>query len=241
MIIWWTTRRGTGLPCPSLRSNSKPRSHPSMGQSKCSIGVSCDMPRSIIACSSIGGMLGRSKGPALRTSSLRLESTVMVTLGSADTLAVSVARRAMRTALQTNILHSLNRSLGSLHGRSPRPNLERPEGLPFCATSEGREAMSSKLGAAWRALVILLSAPGIGAAQQRIFPDVPSFERPEASPRVHGLAARLLSVRRGDSRFGREPEAEVALGENFPVVALRQGASPITLGIGSQVYARFSL
>jgi Protein of unknown function (DUF1207) len=101
--------------------------------------------------------------------------------------------------------------------------------------------MSSKLRAAWRAMVILLSAPGIGAAQQRIFPDVPSFERPEASPRVHGLAARLLSVRRGDSRFGREPEAEVALGENFPVVALRQGASPITLGIGSQVYARFSL
>jgi hypothetical protein len=101
--------------------------------------------------------------------------------------------------------------------------------------------MSSKLGAAWRAFAILLSTPGICAAQQRIFPDVPGFERPEASPRVHGLAARLLSVRRGDSRFGQEPEAEVALGENFPVVALRQGKNPITLGIGSQVYARFSL
>jgi hypothetical protein len=101
--------------------------------------------------------------------------------------------------------------------------------------------MSSKFGSAWRAFAILLSAPGIGAAQQRIFPDVPSFERPEASPRVHGLAARLLSIRRGDSRFGQEPEAEVALGENFPVVALRGGANPITFGLGSQVYARFSL
>ena len=101
--------------------------------------------------------------------------------------------------------------------------------------------MSSRLGAAWRALAILLSAPGIGAAQDRIFPDVPSFERPEASPRVHGIAARVISARRGESRFGPEAEAEVALGENFPVVALRRGATPITLGLGSQVYARFSL
>ena len=101
--------------------------------------------------------------------------------------------------------------------------------------------MSSRFGAAWRALGILLSTPGIAAAQDRLFPDVPSFERPEASPRVHGIAARVLSARRGDSRFGEEAEAEVALGENFPVVALRRGTTPITLGFGSQVYARFSL
>ena len=101
--------------------------------------------------------------------------------------------------------------------------------------------MSSRFGAAWRALAILLSAPTIAAAQGRIFPDVPSFERPEASPRVHGIAARVLSARRGDSRFGEEAEAEVALGENFPVVALRGGPNPIALGLGSQVYARFSL
>jgi hypothetical protein len=106
--------------------------------------------------------------------------------------------------------------------------------------------MSSRLGEAWRILAILLSMHGVSmhgvaAAQQRIFPDVPSFERPEASPRVHGIAARMLSARRGDSRFGEEPEAEVALGENFPVVALRRGLNPITLGLGSQVYARFSL
>jgi hypothetical protein len=101
--------------------------------------------------------------------------------------------------------------------------------------------MSSRFGAAWRALAVLLSTPGIAVAQDRIFPDVPSFERPEASPRVHGIAARVLSARRGDSRFGNEAEAEVALGENFPIVALRRGDHPITLGLGSQVYARFSL
>ena len=101
--------------------------------------------------------------------------------------------------------------------------------------------MSSRFGAICYGLAILLPAPGIGAAQDRLFPDVPSFERPEASPRVHGIAARVISARRGDSRFGEEAEAEVALGENFPVVALRRGAMPITLGLGSQVYARFSL
>lgn len=78
-------------------------------------------------------------------------------------------------------------------------------------------------------------------AQERFFPQVVSFELPEASPRVHGLAGRLLSARHGDSRFGQESEAEVALGENFPVLALRGGNRPITLGFGSQVYARFSL
>ncbi len=88
---------------------------------------------------------------------------------------------------------------------------------------------------------MLVAAPGAVTAQDRIFPDVPSFERPEASPRVHGIAARVLSARQGDSRFGNEAEAEVALGENFPIVALSRGAFPVTLGFGTQVYARFSL
>ncbi|HEY7637490.1 MAG TPA: DUF1207 domain-containing protein [Gemmatimonadales bacterium] len=90
-------------------------------------------------------------------------------------------------------------------------------------------------------LALALGGVGSGAAQARIFPRVPSFELPEASPRVHGLVGRLLAVRRGDSDFGREAEAEVALGENFPVLALRRGAKPVTLGFGSQVYGRFSL
>lgn len=79
------------------------------------------------------------------------------------------------------------------------------------------------------------------AAQQRLFPAVRSFELPEASPRAYGLVARVLSIRRGESRFGAEQEGEAVVGENFPVVALRRGPRPIVLGIGSQAYGRFSL
>jgi hypothetical protein len=95
----------------------------------------------------------------------------------------------------------------------------------------------------WRLLgcLVVLSAPIPATAQTRIFPDVQSFELPEASPRVHGLVGRIFSARRGDSEFGRESEAEVAVGENFPVLALRRGDRPVTLGFGTQVYGRFSL
>jgi Protein of unknown function (DUF1207) len=70
---------------------------------------------------------------------------------------------------------------------------------------------------------------------------VPDFELPSASPRVHGLAGRVISASKGESEFGREREAEVALGENFPILLLRSGNHPISLGFGPQVYARFSL
>jgi hypothetical protein len=99
----------------------------------------------------------------------------------------------------------------------------------------------------WRRLAtVLLLASALapasrGWSQERVFPRVPSFELPEASPRVHGVVGRIVSARRGDSAFGPEPEAEVGLGENFPVLALRQGPHPITLGFGTQVYGRFSL
>jgi hypothetical protein len=95
----------------------------------------------------------------------------------------------------------------------------------------------------WRVLVPLLClVPGASAVgQTRIFPNVPSFELPLASPRVHGLVGRLISARRGESDFGREAEAEVAVGEDFPVLALRRGPRPISLGFGTQVYGRFSL
>jgi hypothetical protein len=72
-------------------------------------------------------------------------------------------------------------------------------------------------------------------------PPMPDFELPSASPRVNGLAGRVLSASRGESEFGREEEAEVALGENFPLFLLRGGPHPISLGFGPQVYARFSL
>ena len=101
--------------------------------------------------------------------------------------------------------------------------------------------MSSRVRGSWCGLAVVLFLPGAVSAQARIFPNVPSFERPEASPRVHGLAARVISAQRGDSRFGNEVEGEVALGENFPLLALRRGDRPITLGFGPQVYARFSL
>jgi hypothetical protein len=101
------------------------------------------------------------------------------------------------------------------------------------------------MSSVWRPVTLvlagLLCAAEAGTAQARIFPRVPSFELPEASPRVYGLVGRLISVRRGESDFGREAEAEVALGENFPVLALRRGSRPISLGFGSQVYGRFSL
>jgi hypothetical protein len=89
--------------------------------------------------------------------------------------------------------------------------------------------------------VVLLCCPARAAGQERLFPAVRSFELPEASPRVHGMVGRVISVRRGDSRFGEEREGEAVLGENFPVVALKRGSRPIVLGFGSQVYGRFSL
>lgn len=88
-------------------------------------------------------------------------------------------------------------------------------------------------------LALLSVSPA--AAQERLFPGVRSFELPEASPRVHGMVGRVISVRRGDSRFGEEREGEAVLGENFPVFSLQRGDRPIVLGFGSQVYGRFSL
>jgi hypothetical protein len=89
--------------------------------------------------------------------------------------------------------------------------------------------------------IIMVSTSTGGAAQERFFPAVRSFELPEASPRVYGVVGRLISTRRGESRFGNEREAEAALGENVPLVAIKRGPRPIVLGVGSQVYGRFSL
>jgi hypothetical protein len=89
--------------------------------------------------------------------------------------------------------------------------------------------------------VTLLVCSTRAMAQERIFPAVRSFELPEASPRVYGVVGRVLSTRRGESRFGNGREAEVVLGENVPLVAIKRGPRPIVLGLGSQVYGRFSL
>ena len=82
-------------------------------------------------------------------------------------------------------------------------------------------------------------APAYG--QERLFPAVRSFELPEASPRVYGVVGRLLSTRRGESSFGDEREAEAIIGENLPLIAIKRGPRPIVLGLGTQVYGRFSL
>jgi hypothetical protein len=91
-------------------------------------------------------------------------------------------------------------------------------------------------------LCLVLAAPwSEAAAQDRFFPDVRSFEPPLASPRVAGFAGRLISESVGDDQFGAEHEADVTIGEDFPVVALRRGTRPITLGFGVQASGRFSL
>ncbi|MGH7704124.1 MAG: DUF1207 domain-containing protein, partial [Gemmatimonadales bacterium] len=100
-------------------------------------------------------------------------------------------------------------------------------------------------GSAFVGGVVLCGAampvPGRLAGQSRFFPAVPSFEMPLASPRATAITGRLIKATRGDSRFGAGREAEVAIGEDFPVLALRRGPRPISLGFGTVVYGRFSL
>jgi hypothetical protein len=79
------------------------------------------------------------------------------------------------------------------------------------------------------------------SGQDRLFPAVRSFELPEASPRVYGVVGRLLTTRQGESSFGDEREAEVVIGENLPLIAIKRGPRPVVLGLGTQVYGRFSL
>lgn len=88
---------------------------------------------------------------------------------------------------------------------------------------------------------LLLLPTGTAGAQDRFFPDVRSFEPPLATPRVAGFAGRLISESIGDDQFGDEREADVTIGEDFPLLALRRGPRPITLGFGVQASGRFSL
>ncbi len=55
------------------------------------------------------------------------------------------------------------------------------------------------------------------------------------------MVGRIISVRRGESRFGEEWEAESGLGEIWPLFALGRGRVPVTLHLGTEVYGRFSL
>jgi len=90
--------------------------------------------------------------------------------------------------------------------------------------------------------VAALACPGTARGQgSRFFPDVPSFEYPAAAPRATAFVGRILSVQEGDTRFGTGKQAEAGVGESFPVIALRRGPRPITLGFGVETYGRFNL
>ncbi len=90
-------------------------------------------------------------------------------------------------------------------------------------------------------LLAVWATPRAEAQGSRVFPDVPSFEYPSAAPRATAFVGRVLSVLEADNAFGTGAEAEAGVGEDFPVLALKRGARPITLGFGVEAYARFSL
>jgi hypothetical protein len=96
----------------------------------------------------------------------------------------------------------------------------------------------------WRlalGLVLLPALPPVALGQVSLFPAVEAFEYPIGAARPSGIAGRLLSVRRGESRYGAEREAEAAIGEVVPVLGLAGGAVPIHLDLGVRVIGRFSL
>ena len=98
-------------------------------------------------------------------------------------------------------------------------------------------------GAAWGLPAAMALAPVAAArAQNDLFPDgAARFEFPLASPRVSAMVGRIIYVSRGESRFGAEWEAEPALGEVWPLLAISHGRVPVTLHLGAEVYGRFSL
>ncbi|MCU0622167.1 MAG: DUF1207 domain-containing protein, partial [Gemmatimonadales bacterium] len=99
--------------------------------------------------------------------------------------------------------------------------------------------MSAPRGAALAVASLLL--PAALGAQQLPHHALPPFELPLAAPRATGTIARLMAVQDADDRFGPGLQAEVALGENQPLLRLRGGASPMSLGAGGAVVGRFNL
>ncbi len=86
-----------------------------------------------------------------------------------------------------------------------------------------------------------LGVPATSRAQDRFFPDVASFELPIAAPRPAAFSGRIIKESIGDDAFGDEVEADVGIGENFPILAVRRGRRPVTLGFGVVASGRFSL
>lgn len=120
-----------------------------------------------------------------------------------------------------------------------------PSCVAAATTTPGRRRFPWRRVLSVRAVLALATGLGVSAppalAQSRIFPDTPSFELPLASPRVTGLVGRIIDTKRADNLFGTEREADVGVGEDFPVIALRRGERPISVGFGVAAYGRFSL
>jgi uncharacterized protein DUF1207 len=92
------------------------------------------------------------------------------------------------------------------------------------------------------ALALAAAGPAAGQAERVVFPDAARrFEFPLASPRASAMVGRIIHVSRGESAFGAEWEAEPALGEVWPLLAIARGRVPVTLHLGTEVYGRFSL
>lgn len=84
--------------------------------------------------------------------------------------------------------------------------------------------------------------PAAGQARSIPLPnDAAPFEFPLASSRTSAMVGRVFYAAKGDSKFGSEAEAEAALGEIWPLLAVHRGRFPITLHMGVEVYGRFSL
>ncbi len=90
-------------------------------------------------------------------------------------------------------------------------------------------------------LLLLVLPAGPLSAQGRWLPDVAPFSYPSASPRVTGLVGRYFRATTSDNDFGPSTEGEAAIGGNLPLVLLRGGPAPISLGFGAEVYGRFNL
>jgi hypothetical protein len=91
-------------------------------------------------------------------------------------------------------------------------------------------------------LVVLMVQGGIALAQDSTAGKrLPRFELPFGNPRQYAMGARLMEVTRSDNLVGDGAEADVFVGENVPLIALRRGDNPITIGFGGLITGRFSL
>ena len=103
----------------------------------------------------------------------------------------------------------------------------------MCTPNNRRSALA--------AVLLATAATAPVAAQVRFFPDVRSFEYPIGTAAASGIVGRLVNTSRGETAYGNEREADVSVGENFPVLGFGSGPAPFFLGMTLRVGARFSL